>query len=614
MVGVSRDKASVRMLLMPMPSADGPALAKYRDVWTIICHYLHHRQPADLSTLSVTCSSIAGAARTIMFRSLIVGGPSSPFLVALSDAETSLGRKTLSYIHTLHLNTFSPGEPENIEQMVQSRLVSCLHHLPLLSVFSLECRYIIPPMLEALSQLASIRPIDFTLLGQAATFTQPPIIPKSTLKFSRLSFMKNFKAWSSRNTDTDAQVVENLIARSANTLVSLRVDDSHVDCLRVLANHVLELPHLHNLVVLPTYAELKGRFALHAGLAQLKALRADEPDSFIDVILSQYPSIQQLSLASPLFVPRCLPPSTVPVLPNLRKITSDSSTLALLVPGRPVTTVVLTAPWPMTRANAQLAELDEDDRAAIAWQDRRELEELANEEQAEVFRCAYALSHSTGPVRRLILPLVRPSSWHTKLAKQALAAFVEALPSTEYLTVQLDPMVRANGASPPSRLTDPPSQDVPFGFASLAQLPNLIHVYIIANGAFVQGNDVLETILVLQQSSCPQLRKVDFECGALRTFNAQKELTCKLEWKWCVREKGGKNGETLNCWRERGYLDEEEISGPMDIPLVEKAKVTLKQRLLILLKKWRSRGSEIAKEELDARSDEEKEVPPPYIA
>ena len=162
------------------------------------------------------------------------------------------------------------------------------------------------------------------------------------------------------------------------------------------------------------------------------------------------------------------------------------------------------------------------------------------------------------------------------------------------------------------------TQDVPFGFASLAQLPNLIHVYIIANGAFVQGNNVLETILVLQ-SSCPQLRKVDLECGALRTFNAQKELTCKLEWKWCVREKKekgkGGNGDTQNCcWRERGYFDEEEVSGPMDMPLVERAKMTLKQRLLIQLKKWRSRGSETAKEESDAMSDEGKEVPPPYIA
>jgi len=155
-------------------------------------------------------------------------------------------------------------------------------------------------------------------------------------------------------------------------------------------------------------------------------------------------------------------------------------------------------------------------------------------------------------------------------------------------------------------------QDVPFGFASLAQLPNLIHVYIIANGAFVRGNDILETILVLQ-SSCPQLRTVEFECGALRTFNAQKELTCKLQWKWCVREKGG-NRETLNCWRERGYLDEEETSGPMDMPVVGSAKVTLKQRLLVLLKKWRRRGSGIAKDELDATSDGEKEGPPPYTA
>jgi len=420
-----------------MPSVNGPGLGKYRDVWIIICYYLRHRQPVDLQTLSVTCSSIAGAAQAIMFQSLIVG-PTSSFLVALSDAK-SLGSRTsvpvLSYIHTLHLNTLAPGEPEYIEEMTQSRLAPHLHHLPLLSVFSLECRHIMPSMHDAICRLARIRSIDFTLLGRA-TPTQPLIL-KGTLRFSRLSFMKNSKAWSGQN--TDAEVFENLIARSANSLASLRVDESHTECLKVLANHILELPHLHNLVVLPTFDEHEGRFALHAGFTQLKALRAElEPDSFIDAILSQCPSIEHLYLASPSFVPRCLP---LPALPNLRKITSDSSTLALLVPGRPVTNVVLTAPWPMTRAKEQLAELDEDDRASIAWQDRRNLEELATEEQAEVIRCAYALSHSTGPVRRLILPLVRPSNRHTKLAKQALAAFVEALPSTEYLTIQVDPMV-----------------------------------------------------------------------------------------------------------------------------------------------------------------------------
>ena len=114
---------------------------------------------------------------------------------------------------------------------------------------------------------------------------------------------------------------------------------------------------------------------------------------------------------------------------------------------------------------------------------------------------------------------------------QALAAFVEALPTVEYFPVQLDPMARANSFPfPVSHCSRDSIQDVPFGFVSLAQLPNLIHVYLIANGAFVQGNDVLETILVLQSSRL-QLRKVDFECGALRTFNAQKELTCKLESK-----------------------------------------------------------------------------------
>ena len=202
------------------------------------------------------------------------------------------------------------------------------------------------------------------------------------------------------------------------------------------------------------------------------------------------------------------------------------------------------------------------------------------------------------------LPLVRPAKWYTKLAKQALAAFVEALPTVESLTVQLDPMVRVNDF-----LVVPAS--VPFGFASLAQLPKLLHIYLIANGAFVQGNDLLDTILVLQ-SSCPRLRKVDFECGGLRTFNAQKELTCKQEWKWCVREKGG-DGETLRCWRERGYFDEVEISGPMDVPPVERAKVTLKQKLLKLMGKWKSRGSETAKADA-TESEGGKEAPPPYTA
>jgi len=227
------------------------------------------------------------------------------------------------------------------------------------------------------------------------TFTRP-LMPNGILKYNGLPFMKNTKAWSSRN--VDAQLIDDLIYCSADTLASLRVDDSHIDCLRVLTSRRLKLPHLHNLVVLPTYAESTGRFALHAGLAQVKALRA-ESDSSIDTMLNQYPSIEELCLASPSVVPRCL---TTTAVPNLRKITSDTSTLALLVPGRPVTTVVLTAPWPVTRSNEQLAELDEDDRADIPWQDRPQLEVLATEEQAEVFRCAYALSQSTGPVRRLI--------------------------------------------------------------------------------------------------------------------------------------------------------------------------------------------------------------------
>jgi len=246
--------------------------------------------------------------------------------------------------------------------------------------------------------------------------------------------MRNFKALSSCN--IDAQVVEDLIARSADTLASLGVDDSHVDCLRVLSKQVLELPHLRKLVVLPTHAEFEGQLALQVGIAQLKTLQ-DDPGSFIDSLLNQYPSIEELYvyLTSTSFVPCCLPSTG---LSNLRKVTSDTSTFALLVPRIPVTTVILTAPWPMTRANEQLSELDEDNKAAIAWQDRRQLEGLAIEEHVEVFRCAHSLSHSTGPVRRLILPLVRPSNWHTKHTKQALAAFVEALPTVEYLIVQLD--------------------------------------------------------------------------------------------------------------------------------------------------------------------------------
>jgi len=83
--------------------------------------------------------------------------------------------------------------------------------------------------------------------------------------------MKDFKTWSSCN--TDAQVVEDLIARSADTLASLRVEGSHVDCLRVSAKQVLQLPHLHKLVVPPTYTELEGQLTLQVRFAQLKALQ-----------------------------------------------------------------------------------------------------------------------------------------------------------------------------------------------------------------------------------------------------------------------------------------------------------------------------------------------------
>jgi hypothetical protein len=436
-----------------MPSVSGPSLGKYRDVWTVVCYYLRYRRPADLQALSLTCSFIALVARTITFQLLIVGR-SSPFLVALSNSKVldrEVPAQVLSSIHTLHVNTLFPGGPDNDEQMIQSKLASCLRRLPHLSVFSLECRHMTSSLLEALSQQATIRPIYFTLRG-GATFTEPPVL-NSTLKFRGLSFMKNIKAWSSHT--ADGQVAEDLISRSVDTLAFLKVDDSYVNYLGGLANQPLELPHLHTLVVLPTYTELEGRFALHAALAQLQA----KPDLSVDTALSQYPSIKELHITSPSVVPRCLPSTA---LPQLHKITGDTNTLALLVPGRPVTTVILTAPWPMTRGNEQVSELHEDDRADIAWQNRRQLEESTTEEQAQVFRCAYALSRSTGPVRHLILPLVRPSNWHTKLAKEALAAFVEAVPTVEYLTVQLDPMVRTNAFPRPAPLIGVPRTGCPF--------------------------------------------------------------------------------------------------------------------------------------------------------
>jgi len=144
-----------------MPSAIVPGHGNYCDVWTIVCHYLQHCQPADLRAVSVACSSIAGVARAIIFRSLIVG-PSNSFLVALSDTkdlDRGIPLPALSYIHTIRLNTSSPGEPDNTEQLVQTRLASCLQHLPLLSILSLECRHILSSKLEAISQLANIRPL-----------------------------------------------------------------------------------------------------------------------------------------------------------------------------------------------------------------------------------------------------------------------------------------------------------------------------------------------------------------------------------------------------------------------------------------------------------------------
>ena len=191
------------------------------------------------------------------------------------------------------------------------------------------------------------------------------LAPNSSLKFSGLSFMKNIKAWNSHN--ADVQVVKTLISRAADTLASFRVDDGHVACLGELDNQFLELPHLHSLVVLPTYTVYEGRFALHVGLAQLKALRA-EPSIV-------YPPNEELSLyLLPSFLDASHPLRS-PIYVRLQV----TSTLALLVPGKPVTNVVLTTPWTMTRANEQVSELDDDDRANITWQDRRQLEELAAE-------------------------------------------------------------------------------------------------------------------------------------------------------------------------------------------------------------------------------------------
>ena len=140
---------------------------------------------------------------------------------------------------------------------------------------------------------------------------------------------------------------------------------------------------------------------------------------------------------------------------------------------------------------------------------------------------------STGPAHRL-LPLVRPSYWHTKLARQALTAF---------------PNCRIHGRTTrrhgPCRRSPLPASPV---YHSTFRSP-----------------------------------KVDFGCGGPRTLNAQKELACELEWKWCVRD-NGRVDETLSCWRERRYFDEENSYGPENLPRVEKAKASLKLRLLKLSK------------------------------
>jgi len=56
---------------------------------------------------------------------------------------------------------------------MQSRLASCLHHLPLLSILSPERRHIISLMLEAIPQLANIRSINFTLLARVHQVVSP---------------------------------------------------------------------------------------------------------------------------------------------------------------------------------------------------------------------------------------------------------------------------------------------------------------------------------------------------------------------------------------------------------------------------------------------------------
>jgi len=85
-------------------------------------------------------------ARTIIFRSLIVG-PSNSLLVALSDTKAldrGIPLQVLSYLHTISLNTLSPGEPDNTEQNdvieacpLSAPLASSLYVIPRMQVYNI---------------------------------------------------------------------------------------------------------------------------------------------------------------------------------------------------------------------------------------------------------------------------------------------------------------------------------------------------------------------------------------------------------------------------------------------------------------------------------------------
>ena len=111
-----------------MPSANGPGLGKCHDVWTTVCHYLWHPQPADLQAVSVTCSPIAGVTQAIIFWSLIAG-PSNSFLVTLSNTkglDHGIPLPVLSYVH-----------PQDSQKALNKwcnwgSAPACLHHLPII--------------------------------------------------------------------------------------------------------------------------------------------------------------------------------------------------------------------------------------------------------------------------------------------------------------------------------------------------------------------------------------------------------------------------------------------------------------------------------------------------